>query len=261
MENNFKIAFFDLDWTLYDHKNGRWDYASIDAIKELKKKGNKAVFVTARSFDSATLLGVFDLGIKWDAFVTSAGAVAFFDEGYQIISQVEKRDVYKFIDLCKSIGSTFEIVSVNKRILIGEETFGFKSYYRDFKETVPTQRTYQGEEVTGFNFFDDAEKEKLVLAEFPQFVYYRYHDYAVDITATPHIKGEAMKVVLERFGLARESAIAFGDGDQDISMKLGASVFVVMDNADDLVKKEGDFITKSVMDSGVKSALEHFGLI
>lgn len=261
MENEFKIGFFDLDWTLYDHHNGRWDHESIEAIKEMKRRGHKVVFVTARSQDSAKTLGVFDLGIEWDAFVTSAGAIAFFEDGYQIISQVKEDDVYKFIDLCARIGSTFEIVSVNKRILIGEETPGFEAYYRDFKELAPKQRKYEGEEVTGFNFFDDKEKEEIVKKEFPQFVYYRYHDYAVDITATPHVKGEAMKVVLERFSLTREEAIAFGDGDQDVSMKLGAKVFAVMDNAVDEVKKEGDFITKSVMDSGVKFALEHFGII
>lgn len=259
MGNEFKIAFFDLDWTLYDHHNGRWDFESIEAIKKAKTKGVKVVFVTARSQDSARMLGVFDLGIDWDAYATSAGAVAFFDKGYSIISQVQKKDVYRFIDLCQKIGSTFEIVSVDKRILIGGETLGFKSYYRDFKELAPKQHHYDGEEVTGFNFFDDESKEKLVKKEFPEFVYYRYHDYAVDITATPHVKGEAMKAILEHFDLKKEQAIGFGDGDQDVSMKM-ASFFVAMDNALEEVKQEADYLTKSVMDSGVKFALEHFGI-
>lgn len=260
MENKFKIAFFDLDWTLYDHENHRWDSESLEAIKAIKEKGIKVVFVTARNYDSALRFGVFDLGIKWDAFITAAGAVAFYEGKHEVLSKVDEKTIHRFIDFCGKIGSTFEIVCVKSRILIGGETLGLERYYHDFKEERPIQREYLGEEVTGFNFFDDVEKEDLVKKEFPELAYYRYHDYAVDITTTLHVKGEAMALLLKHFGLKKEEAIAFGDGDQDISMKQAAT-FVAMGNAQDEVKKEADFVTDSVMESGVSKALRHFNLL
>lgn len=260
MGNNFGIAFFDLDWTLYDHENHRWDFPSLEAIKKIKEQGVKVVFVTARNYDSAFRFGVFDLGIEWDAFITAAGAVAFYDDGHQVLSKVDKKTIHRFIDLCSKIGSTFEIVCVKKRILIGGETLGLEKYYHDFQEERPSQREYLGEEVTGFNFFDDVEKENMVKKEFPELFYYRYHDYAVDITTTPHVKGEAMNLLLQHFGLKKEEAIGFGDGDQDISMKQAAT-FVAMGNSQDEVKKEADFVTDSVMESGVFKALKHFALL
>lgn len=260
MGNKFRIAFFDLDWTLYDHENHRWDEESLKAIKAIKQKGVKVVFVTARNYDSASRFGVFDLGIEWDAYITSAGAVAFYGKEHEVLSRVDEETIRKFIQVCERIGSTFEIVCVYNRILIGGDTLGLRNYYHDFMEVKPSQREYAGEEATGFNFFDDLEKEALVKKEFPELIYYRYHDYAVDITTTPHVKGDAMNFLLEHFGLKKEDAIAFGDGDQDISMKKAAT-FVAMGNAADEVKKEGDFVTDSVMNSGVSKALMHFELL
>lgn len=260
MENKFKIAFFDLDWTLFDHENHHWDFESLEAIKKIRSNGIKVVFVTARNYDSAFRFGVFDLGIDWDAYITSAGAVAFYDGKHEVLSKVDEKTIYRFIDLCSKIGSTFELVCVYKRILLGGDTVGLEKYYHDFQEVQPTQKEYLGEEVTGFNFFDDVEKEELVKKEFPELVYYRYHDYAVDITTTPHVKGDAMNVLLEHFGLKKEEAIAFGDGDQDISMKQAAT-FVAMGNAQEEVKKEADFVTDSVMKSGVSKAFKHFGML
>lgn len=260
MGNRFAIAFFDLDWTLYDHENHRWDSKSLEAIKKLGKNGVKLVFVTARNYDSAFRFGVFDLGIKWDAFITSAGAVAFYGDKHEVLSKVDEKTIHRFTEFCGKIGSTFELVCVYTRILVGGDTLGLQKYYHDFQEVLPTQKEYRGEEVTGFNFFDDVEKEELVKREFPELVYYRYHDYAVDITTTPHVKGDAMNLLLKHFGLKKENAIAFGDGDQDISMKKAAT-FVVMGNANEEVKKEGDFVTDSVMEAGVYKALRHFRLL
>lgn len=71
----FKIAFFDIDWTLYDHKNHRWDEESLDAIKELKRRGVKCFLCTARNYDSIKDFGALDIGIEWDGFIANSGAI------------------------------------------------------------------------------------------------------------------------------------------------------------------------------------------
>ena len=36
-----KVAFFDIDWTLYDDKECKWDSPSVEAIKRLQEQQAK----------------------------------------------------------------------------------------------------------------------------------------------------------------------------------------------------------------------------
>ena len=74
MGNELKAAFFDVDWTLYDHKAKRYVPSGIAAINELKHKGVKVFICSARPYESLRLFGAFDQGVKWDGFIACAGA-------------------------------------------------------------------------------------------------------------------------------------------------------------------------------------------
>ena len=52
MTNPFKIVFFDIDWTLYDHKNHCWPASALSSIHTLQAEGIKVVLCTARPFHS-----------------------------------------------------------------------------------------------------------------------------------------------------------------------------------------------------------------
>ena len=54
--------------------------------------------------------------------------------------------------------------------------------------------------------------------------------------------------------------MAFGDGDNDISMIEAAGVGVAMGNAAPEVQAKADFVTTAVDNHGVLNALRHFGL-
>jgi hydroxymethylpyrimidine pyrophosphatase-like HAD family hydrolase len=77
-----EIAFFDIDWTLYDHSSHSWVLSGLKAIKQLQKNGVKVYLCSARPYNSMKLFGVFDLGIRWDGYIASAGAVAYGDHHF-----------------------------------------------------------------------------------------------------------------------------------------------------------------------------------
>ncbi len=71
-------------------------------------------------------------------------------------------------------------------------------------------------------------------------------------------KGNAVKAVLEFYGLTREEAIAFGDGRNDVEMLEAVGTGVAMANAKEDVKAYADEICGSVEDDGVYHyCLEH----
>jgi Cof subfamily protein (haloacid dehalogenase superfamily) len=89
----------------------------------------------------------------------------------------------------------------------------------------------------------------------------RWHPAFTDITAAGSDKKHGVEMISKHFGFSREEVMCFGDGGNDISMLQYAGIGVAMDNAEDMVKAEADYITTSVDDNGVRNALRHFNLI
>ena len=55
--------------------------------------------------------------------------------------------------------------------------------------------------------------------------------------------------------------MAFGDGENDSTMLSYVGLGVAMGTASDAVKQQADYVTGTVDEDGVVTALRHFGLI
>ncbi len=261
MKQLIRIAFFDIDWTLYDHKNNRWSKKSIEAIKGLKKAGIKVIPCSARPFQSLDVFGVFRLGIHWDGYISSAGACAYVEGKTLRKTLMAPNRVRDFLSLVKKEHLTCEIVEPLTRKLAFPQTDISNEYYERFKEYVPPLLPYEGEEVTGINLFSHEDTDPIFTSLFPDFVFYRYVTMANDVSGEPHRKGDAIEIVLNHYGLTKEEAIAFGDDYQDITMAEHVGTFVAMNNGKDEVKNIASFVCPNVWNDGVYYGLKHYGLI
>ena len=126
LDNEIKIAFFDFDWTLFDHRTYEIKPSTIKAIKKLKEKNIKVVINTGSSYYS-----LFDKDIvkelNPDAVVVANGGAArvddkilyahFFDEEMQdslIKFFNANKYSYGIISLYTTYGKTFERGNVDK---------------------------------------------------------------------------------------------------------------------------------------------------
>ncbi len=251
-----KAAFFDLDWTLYNHKDDKWDEESIKAIKELQKLGVKVFICTARPYCSFEWLGAFKIGIDWDGYIASAGGYCFADGKYLFTSKIENDEVERFIKLALENNTTLELVELKTRKLIAPLTKEAEDHYAHFKEFIPNVEPYQGEDVEGINFFCDPSLDELFLKEFPNLRYWRYSPTSVDVMPFEHQKGNLIKVILDYYGIKKDEAIAFGDDLQDISMAENVKYFIALGNAKEEVKAVASYITDEVWNSGVAKAIK-----
>ncbi len=260
MIKDFRIAFFDIDWTLYDHAAKRWSLRSIEAIKKLHAKGVKVFICSARPFNSMDAFGVFNLGVEWDGYISSAGACAFADNKFIRKTLMDPKRVNEFLSLVEKLGLTAEIVSPLTRKLAFPTNSISDEYYSHFVECVPAIGSYENEEVTGINLFSHEDNDELFKREFPDFVFYRYAPFSVDVSGETHQKGDAIEIVLSHYGIKKEEAIGFGDDYQDISMAMHLGTFVAMGNGKDEVKEVASFVAPSVGEDGVYCGLKHYGL-
>lgn len=74
-------------------------------------------------------------------------------------------------------------------------------------------------------------------------------------------KGTGIVATFERYGIAPEEAIAFGDGENDLTMFDECGCSVAMGNAWDLVRERADYVTDDMDNDGIWNACKHFGLI
>ena len=259
---SYKAAFFDIDWTLYDHKNHRWDHKSVEAVSHLKEKGIECFLCSARPLDSMTDLGVFQLGIDWRGYVASAGAVTVMDGKTLKAFMMKEADVVNFVRLVHYLHVSAEIVYPEECFFFGDDTPFSESYYKEFNEKqkrLGNAGRMRTSDAVGFNLFISTDYDPLFAKEFPGLVFRRYAPFGVDVMPCVREKSSGIEAVIERLGISKEEVISFGDGIQDIPMAR-VSHFVALGNAGDEVKAAASEVTSPVWESGVYEALKKHGL-
>ena len=261
MANELKAAFFDVDWTLYDHKAKRYVASGIEAIKELKHKGVKVFICSARPYESLRLFGVFDQGVKWDGFIACAGAYAVV--GGKTIRKLSmpKGQVRTLVNLANRHGLVIQLVTPRTRFLTAARNEYVDSYESRFHDDVYKVHPYYGEDVVGMLLFAPEEYDAEFISAWPGTSVFRFDKYGVDIYDVEHVKGEAISDVLAHLEIPKCQSIGFGDDVQDASMKGVVGTFVCMGNGKPEVKEQADYVTSRIDEDGVREALRHFGYI
>ena len=105
------------------------------------------------------------------------------------------------------------------------------------------------------------EDEELFLPVMPHCDHTRWHPKGMDVVPKGGGKGVGVRATMERHGLVRDEVMAFGDGENDMSMMAEARITVAMGNATEPVKAMASYVTASAEEGGVSRALRHFKLL
>ena len=82
----------------------------------------------------------------------------------------------------------------------------------------------------------------------------------LEINAEEATKGNALLWLADYLGIPREETMAFGDGENDISMLKAAGIGVAMGNASDQIKEAADEVTLTNDQDGVAAAIRNWVL-
>lgn len=89
---------------------------------------------------------------------------------------------------------------------------------------------------------------------------FRSEPYFLELVPKGIDKAQSLSVLLKEIGMTSGEMIAIGDGFNDLSMIKYAGLGIAMENAQDIVKENADFITLSNEEDGVAYAVEKFFL-
>lgn len=255
----FQIAFFDIDNTIYDWRHRSFVSSGIEAIKRLKKDGVTIVLCTARPYHSAKHFGIFDLGIKFDGFIGSAGGIVMWKNRVIYMQKMDKGILRDFCKFTVENGLTAEIITAKNRFLIAEPNQYLYDFHKVFTDVIPEVHPYRNEDSTGMLLHAPASFDEAFKSRYPSLGYFRFEANGVDIMPSPRNKGDAVGLMLDHLGMDKSQAIAFGDDIQDIPMGRNAKL-VCMGNGRDEVKQAADEVTEEIWNDGLRNSINrNFG--
>lgn len=256
-----KAIFFDIDGTLVSFRTHRISDAVLDGLHRLQEKGVKLFIATGRHRSS---IGLAADAFPFDGFVTINGQYCF--AGVQVLRRapIPRPAIARQVELLEESGAPCLFLNDTENLFVnpGPPADVFpKQLAFPLPDPIPLRQVL-GQDIYQMTAFFTKEEERAAGdAFFPGLEVMRWHPAFVDVIAPGGGKDRGMDVILDHFGIDLAQTMAFGDGENDLPMLRHARIGVAMGNADALVKSQAGYVTGSVDEDGILSALEHFGLL
>lgn len=255
-----EAIFFDVDGTLVSFQTHTVSPAVLAALHRLRERGIKLFVATGRHPAMiSNICGMF----PFDGYMTLSGQLCTV--GGRVIHRapMESRAVEELVSAARE--GAFSCIFLEEKEIylncVNDLTLRFMGDLNLEMPPVQDPRRALGKELYQAVTFLTRENEHLLLSRAPHVKTTRWHPEFLDVIPSDGGKDRGMDALLRHFGIPLERSMAFGDGENDLSMLRHAGIGVAMGTASHQVKAGADYVTASVDEDGVAAALAHFGLI
>lgn len=256
-----KAIFCDFDWTLFDHNTKMITNSTVEALNKAKNNGVKLFINSARSFYSLDNLNLFKL-INFDGYIVSNGGAAFSKDKVFYEDALNGEQAGKIISYLSSKNYSYVLITRESAYINVKNKDYVQAFYGVFYEPYPKDISkYQGEKILSIQVFESDEIDIDLRRVEPNLTYYRFFDFAIEITGRPFIKSKGVEAIFEEYRLNKNNCMAFGDDINDISMFNSVKYGICMGNGKDSAKNEAYYVTDDIDKDGIKKALEYFEVI
>lgn len=255
-----KALFFDIDGTLVSFRTHRISPAVLDALHTLRRKGIKLCISTGRH---PCMLNEIREVFPFDGYITLSGQYCYCQEQILRRSPMSKESVSELVAAVQN--NAFSCIFLEEHDIYinyaDEYTAQFVQQLKlPLPPIAPPSRAL-GRDIYQAITFLTRKNEHLLLERAPHLKTTRWHPNFLDIIPTGGGKDKGMDTLLSYFGIPVEDSMAFGDGENDLSMLVHAGTGIAMGSASAAVKAQSDYVTGTVDEDGILSALMHFGLL
>lgn len=258
-----KALFFDIDGTLVSFKTHQIPQSTITALEKIHRKGLKIIIATGRPLSIINNLDAINPLI--DGYVCTNGSHCFVGKHTVYIKPHEEATVQNILGQCKINNLATIVVGVDNIALFNfsDEAQGvfLDKINIDCRALAHPLEEIRQKPILQLTPFYPEAREKELFPNLEHCIFTRWHSAFADITPDGVDKGQGLSKMAEYFGFSIAETMGFGDGGNDIPLIQAAGVGVAMGNAKDAIKKHADFVTTSVDEDGISSALKHFGIL
>jgi Cof subfamily protein (haloacid dehalogenase superfamily) len=270
----YRAVALDLDGTLLDsRRNIRHD--SLAALREVRDKGIMVILVTGRHH-VASFAYHDQMGLETPIICCNGAYVFDYANSRELAANpLRKEQALALVDISRRHG-VHDFVYTEDAMTFEEENDhvrGFRAWGNGLPEKVrPTLHHVE-------NFESVIKNAKLIwklvvshpdgavlndcIVEMKQVVDANYEcswQNRMDVVQTGNSKGDRLAEWVSAQGFSLSEVIAFGDGENDISMLTQVGLGIAMGNGSDDVKACADWITGGNDGNGIATALRRFVL-
>ncbi len=274
---DIRIVATDMDGTLLDDEK-RVPQKNLEALRACAEKGIEIVPATGR-----TCLGIPDelkelLGVRYAITINGAAVVDLQEDRILDTCRMPAETAVRVLEMARQsphdimydayvdgVGYTKDCFYENAEKYVPSP--GLARLIRKTRRVVPDHIAFvreSGKEVEKINlyFLDMAAREEMrqKLTCLPDILVSSSIPNNLEINAAGADKGSALLRLAELLGVERRQTMAFGDGENDLTMIRLAGVGVAMANGEEKVKAAADFVTCTNNEAGVAAAVERFVL-
>lgn len=257
-----KIIFFDVDGTLISNERSYISEKVLVALKQLKKQGIKLFIATGRHYLELGELGI-NKQFTFDGYLTLNGGYCFDHDGPIYSNPIDKEDVKRVVEYttknnlaCSFVESNDLYVNLVNKLVEDAQIF-LNTPIPPVKDITRALEN----DVYQIDPFVTVEEMNNIMALTKHCKYTQWYESGYDVIPKTGGKQDGIKAIIDHYGFKRSEIMAFGDGPNDIEMLSFVGTGICMANGHEESKKVSDYVTGSVYDDGIVSALDHFRLI
>lgn len=246
-----KIAFFDIDGTLIDMKTKRMSQKVEEALIRLKENNVLLCLATGRAPNS---IPQFE-NIEFDAFLTFNGSYCYTKRDIILKNTISANDVQQIIENASTINRPVSIASAVRTGANGKDQ-DLIDYFLISNQQVEVLEDFNAlaaEDIYQIMLGCRTDEYEKILENVDGAKITAWWTRAADIIPANGGKGIGVQKILEYYNLEKDTAIAFGDGTNDIDMLELVGTGVAMGNATDDVKAVADAVCGRVDEDGIYS--------
>ncbi len=257
--NNIRIAFFDVDGTLIDMQKKQISENTLKMLHALQKSGILICLATGRPPASLPKIE----GVKFDAYLTCNGSLCYNDRGIIFRDPIPAADVRQVIRNAAALGRPVSLANSDRLAANGYDV-DLADYYAIVRLKLTVAEDF--EDVARGDVYQimlgcrDYDYPALLQGTSGTTITASW-DRAADIIPANSGKGTGVQKILEYYGLKKEEALAFGDGNNDLEMLQSVGTGVAMENASPKLKAVATDFCGHVAEDGIYHYCIRRGLI
>lgn len=253
-----KAVFIDLDGTLLN-RHHQISKANQQALKALEAQQILYFIATGRP-DQLVKKIIKDLNYTRDMIMMNGSVVGHPLKSTRLRDLTIDASLAKtIIDYC--INHNYTIMLYTQHAIFSdnnERVRFFKSQHKDYEPALQAVfkpiSDYRDEGINKILVVEHDEKKyqalQAHLKDYPLSAVQSQTGF-LDINPPHASKGSGIELLLKHYHINAQEAIAFGDQDNDLSMRAHVATFIAMDNALDNVKSVADAVTFDHNQDGV----------
>lgn len=272
----YRLIASDMDGTLLNERLEISD-RTAEAVKAAVEKGIRFVVASGRPFEGVRRY-MDRLGIDGTVITYNGAKVVEYrrhtgadgDAGNAApdvitLSEVDMipADIGLVLECAEQLDTTV-CLWADEELYVNKENELVTRYCRhsgSIPIMMPDRDTVMKMRVAKILWYDDPQKieewmNSGMFEKLKETIFMRSNPEFLEFMDTKADKGSALGFIAEHYGISRSEVLAFGDGENDITMLDYAGCGVAMENASDEIKAHADAITVSNTRDGVACFLE-----